>query len=106
MGISIFQIALSITFFSVGYYFKARFEINQENEITKLKNIIQHIVVEDHKEELRLQKYKHNQLEQSKYFLERDFLEFKEKVKLNRFDKIESIKNEKDSVSKALKQFL
>ncbi len=105
MGISIFQIALSITFFSVGYYFKARFEINQEKEITKLKSIIQQME-EDHKEELRLQKYKHHQLEQVKYFLERDFLEFKEKVKLDRFDKIESIKNEKDSVSKTLKQFL
>lgn len=105
MGISIFQIALSITFFSVGYYFKARFEINQEKEITKLKSTIQQME-EDHKEELRLQKYKYLQLEQSKYFLERDFLEFKEKVKLDRFDKIESIKNKKDSVSKALKQFL
>lgn len=105
MGISIFQIALSITFFSIGYYFKASFEINQEKEISKLKSIIQK-TEEDHKEELRLLNYKFHQLEQSKYFLERNFLEFKEKVKLNRFGEIESIKNEKDSVSQALKQFL
>lgn len=105
MGISIFQIALNITFFSVGYYFKARFEINQEKEIIKLKCIIRKME-EDHKEDMRLQNFKYFQLEQSKYFLERDFLEFKKKVKLDRFDEIESIKNEKDSVSKALKQFL
>lgn len=105
MSTSIFQIALSITSFSFGYYFKARFEINQEKELLNLKRLIQK-KDEDYEEEVRVLNYKFHQLEQSKYFLERNFLEFKEKVKLDRFDKIESVKNEKDSASQALKQFL
>jgi len=105
MGISFSQIALSITFFGIGYYFKARFEINQEEEITKLKTAIQQME-EDHKEEVRVLNYKHFQLERSKSFLERNFLELQEKVKLDRFDKIECIKNKSDSVSKTLRQFL
>lgn len=105
MGISFSQIALGITFFGIGYYFKARFEINQEKEINNLKYTIQKME-EDHKEVMRILNYKHYQLERSKDFLERDFLEFQEKVKLDRFDKIKSAKNETDSIAKTLKQFL
>jgi hypothetical protein len=80
MGISFLEASIGIICAGLGYYFKARFEINQEEEIKNLKQLIQKRE-EDHKEELRVLNYKHHQLERSKYFLERDFLEFQEKVK-------------------------
>jgi hypothetical protein len=89
----------------IDYYFKARFEINQEEEIKNLKQCIQKME-EDHKEELRVLNYKYYQLERSKDYLDRNFLEFQEKVKLGRLDKIISEKNTVDSMGKTLKQFL
>lgn len=102
---SFLEASVCIIFAGLGYYFKARFEINQEEEINNLKNTVKKME-EDHKEELRMLNYKHHQLERSKYFLERDYLEFQDKVKVNRLDKIISEKNTADSMSKALKQFL
>lgn len=105
MGISVLEASICIICTGLGYYFKARFEINQEEEIKNLKQSIQKLV-EDHKEELRMLSYKHYQLERSKDFLERNFLEFKERVKMDRLNEIISEKNTADSVSKTLKQFL
>jgi hypothetical protein len=105
MGISFLEASIGIVCAGLGYYFKARFEINQEEEIKNLKQSIQKMK-EEHKEELRVLNYKHYQLERSKDFLERNFLEFQEKVKIDRLDKIISEKNAADSMSKRLKQFL
>lgn len=105
MGISFSQIILNTIFFCLGYYFKARFEINQEKEIKKLKSTIQQME-KDHQEEVRVLNYKYYQLERSKSFLERHFLELQEKVKLDRFDQIASKKNEVETITKTLKQFL
>ena len=105
MGISFLEASMCIACAGLGYYFKARFEINQEEEIKNLKQRIQKRE-ENHKEELRVLNYKHYQLERSKHFLERNFLEFKEKIKMDRLDKIISEKNTADSMSKTLKQFL
>lgn len=105
MDISFLEASMCIACAGLGYYFKARFEINQEGEIKNLKRRI-HKMEADHKEELRVLNYKHYQLERSKDFLERNFLEFQEKVKMNRLDKIISEKNATDSLSKTLKQFL
>lgn len=105
MGISFLEALMCIACAGLGYYFKARFEINQEKEINNLNRTIQKME-EEHKEELRMLNYKYHQLERAKDFLERDFLKFQENVKLNRLDKIISEKNKVDSISKALKQFL
>lgn len=105
MGISFLEASIGIICAGLGYYFKARFEINQEEEIKNLKLCIQKRE-EDHKEELRVLNYKHYQLERSRDFLECNFSEFQEKVKMDRLDKIISEKNTADSMSKTLKQFL
>jgi len=105
MGISFSQIILSTILFCLGYYFKARYEINQEEEIRNFKGTIQQMK-EDHKEEVRVLKNKYSQLERAKDFLQRNFLEFQEKVKLDRFDLIVSKKNEAKTITKTLKQFL
>lgn len=105
MGISFTQILLGSISFGLGYYLKARFEINQEETIKKLQLQVEKIKNDDEKKEQRL-RYQLWEVEQVRDRFERDFLELKEKVKNGSFNSIPKIKVEINSRGNVLKSFL
>lgn len=105
MGISLTQVLLGGISFGLGYYLKARFEINQEETIKKLQLQIEKIKKDDEKKEQRL-RYQLWEVEQGRDRIERDFLEFKEKVKNGSFNSILKVDTEINSSSDVLKSFL
>jgi hypothetical protein len=105
MGISFTQVLLGSISFGVGYYLKARFEINQEETIKKMQLQIEKIKKDDEKKEQRL-RYQLWEVEQARDRLNRDFLEFKEKVKNGSFNSIPKVEVEINSSRDVLKSFL
>lgn len=105
MGISFTQILLGSISFGLGYYLKARFEINQEETIKKLQLQVEKIKNDDEKKEQRL-RYQLWEVEQVRDRFERDFLELREKVKNGRFNSIPKIEVEINSRGNVLKSFL
>lgn len=105
MGISFTQVFLGSISFGLGYYLKARFEINQEETIKKLQLQIEKIKKDDEKKDQRL-RYQLWEVEQVRDRLERDFLEFKENVKNGSFNSITKVEVEINSTGNALKSFL
>lgn len=105
MGISFTQVLLGGISFALGYYIKARFEINQEELIKKLQLQIEKVKNED---EIIVHKLKYQlwEVEQARDFLTRDFLEFKEKAKTSSFNSIPKEKVEKNSKKNVLKSFV
>ncbi|MBY0414664.1 MAG: hypothetical protein K2Q18_10880 [Bdellovibrionales bacterium] len=105
MGISFTQILLGSISFGLGYYLKARFEINQGETIKKLQLQVEKIKNDDEKKEQRL-RYQLWEVEQVRDRFERDFLELREKVKNGRFNSIPKIEVEINSRGNVLKSFL
>lgn len=105
MGISFTQVFLGSISFGLGYYLKARFEINQEETIKKLQLQIEKIKKDDEKKDQRL-RYQLWEVEQVRDRLERDFLEFKVNVKNGSFNSITKVEVEINSTGNALKSFL
>lgn len=105
MEISFTQILLGSISFGLGYYLKARFEINQEETIKKLQLQIEKIKNDDEKKEQRL-RYQLWEVEQVRDRFERDFLESKEKVKNGSFNSIPKVEVEINSSGNVLKSFL
>lgn len=105
MGISFTQILLGSISYGLGYYMKARFEINQEELIVKLKRQIVKFKKDDEEEKREL-RYQLSQSVKDRDFLEREFLEFKERVKEESFNSIQKEKDLKSSSKNVLKSFL
>ena len=105
MGISFTQVLLGIISFGLGYYIKARFEINQEDTINELQMQIEKLKEEDEKI-IQKQRYQLWEVEQASNFLKRDFLELKEKVKTGSFNSIKMEKEPENSKKNVLKSFL
>jgi len=107
MGISFSHILLSCIALCLGYYIKARFEINQEQLIEKLELEIEKIKTDSAN---KIEKVRYNlwQVEQVRDRLHRDFLEFKEKTKNESFNSIpkEELETENQTRDKVLKSFL
>lgn len=105
MGISLTQVLLGGISFGLGYYLKARFEINQEEMIKKLQLQIEKIKKDDEKKEQRL-RYQLWEAEQARDRIDRDFLEFREKVTNGSFYSIPKVDVEINSSRDVLKSFL
>jgi hypothetical protein len=105
MGINFSQVLLSSIAFGVGYYIKARFEINQEQLINKLQMQITEMK-KDGEKKVQTLEYQIWQVEQERDRLERNFFEFKEKAKAGAFESIAKEKVEKSSKKNVLKSFV
>ena len=105
MGISFTQFLLSCISFAVGYYTKARCEINQEALIKKLQMSVEEV---EHKseEELKALKYQLWNVEQTRDRLNSKFLELNEKIKTGAFESIPIVKVEKKLKKNVLNSFL
>lgn len=105
MEISFTQVFLSGIFFGLGYYIKARFEINQETVILKLQMTMEEME-KDAEEEMRKLRYQLWEVEQARDRLTRESRELKEKVKAGAFESIAKEKIEKKSKKNVLQSFL
>lgn len=105
MEISFTQVFLGCISFGVGYYVKARFEINQEAKILKLQKTMEEIEKNAEEEEKKL-RYQLWEVGQARDRLTHELLELKEKVKAGAFESIAKEKVEKKSKKNALQNFL
>lgn len=105
MRLSFTQVLLGSISFCLGYYLKARFEINQEETIKKLQLQIEKIKKDDEKTNQKL-RYQLWEVEQVRDRLNRDFFEFKEKVKIGSFNSIPKEEVKTNSTGNVLKSFL
>lgn len=105
MGINFSQVLLSSIAFGVGYYIKARFEINQEKQINELQTSIE-VIEKKREEESRTLRYQLWQVEQECDRLTGDLWELKKKVKAGAFASIAQEKVDKSSKKNVLKSFV
>ena len=105
MEISFTQVFLGCISFGVGYYAKARFEINQEAVIKKLQMTIDEMEKEA-EEEMKKVKYQLWEAKQARDRLTSELRELREKVKTGAFESLAKEKIEKKSKKTALQNFL
>lgn len=105
MEISLTQVFLGCISFGVGYYAKARFEINQEALIKKLQSTMEEME-KDAEEVEKKMRYQLWEVGQVRDRLSRELRELKEKVKAGAFESIAKEKVEKKSKKNALQNFL
>ena len=105
MGISFTQFLLGCISFAVGYYTKARSEINQKALIRKLQISIKEV---EHRseEELKALKFQLWNVEQARDRLNSKVLELQENVKTGAFESIPIVKVEKNFKKNVLNSFL